>query len=113
RRSREFPNVQLLHKLASRGQRLNKYCLLIGNIFGNGVKIFEWQREIFRESAVVAQNPEHRAPRTMRFQSAAAKIAHRLEAVARTADVDLARHALPHPAFLNRRRTAADFNHLS
>src|SRR6266478_8625614 len=79
----EFLHVNLIQDFARGGERLHKNRLLICDVIWNEMQIFQRQSEIFGEGAVVRDDAENGAARAMRFQAAAAKIAHRLEAMRR------------------------------
>jgi hypothetical protein len=66
RDSGEVANRNLIQDLASGGKRLYEHSPFVSNARGNGVKILEWQREIFGEGAVVRHDPENGAPGTVR-----------------------------------------------
>jgi hypothetical protein len=64
------------------------------------VEIFERQGKEFREGAVVSDDSENFAAGAMRFQSAATKFAHAVEAEGGAGDIDFAGDAASEPAFL-------------
>ena len=64
----------LIEDLASGGKRFDEDGLSHRCTFvRNDVEIFQRQREIFRERAVVRNDSQHRAPRAMRLQAAPAE----------------------------------------
>src|SRR5207248_2408654 len=72
--------------------------------------IDEWQREVFGESAIVAENAEHGAARTMRFQATFTKTADRLKSERSARDVDFADNAFADPRFLHGGGNSRDIN---
>src|SRR5260221_9595313 len=76
----------------------------------NLVEIDEWQREVFSESAVVAENAKHGAAGTMRFQATFTKTADRLKSERSARDVDFADDAFPDPCLLHGGGNVRDIN---
>src|SRR6266436_6838171 len=74
------------------------------------VEIDEWQREVFGESAIVAENAEHGAARTMRFQVTLTKTADRLKSERSARDVDFADNAFADPCLFHGGGNARDIN---
>ena len=90
-------DVDLLQDFAGGGQWLDEDGLLIGDGGGNEVEIFERQRQIFGEGAVVIHDANDGAACAMRFEAAAAEGAFRAKVVCGAGDVDFAGDALAEP----------------
>ena len=86
----EFVDIHLFQNFTRSRQRFHEYCLLIADAAGNGMQIFDRQREVLRKRAAVRDNPQHRSPRTVCPQSSPAKIANRAISVCRTRYIDFA-----------------------
>jgi hypothetical protein len=94
---------QLFENLTCRGQRLDEHGLFVVHVVRHEVQIFERQRQVLGESAVVRDNAQHGASRAVGFESAAAELAG-TEAVGRACDVDLAADAAAQPLAARGRR---------
>src|SRR5580692_7632787 len=93
----ELLGVHLLENFAGRGKGFDKDCLLVANGVTDAVQILKRQRQILSEGSLVIDDAEHRAPRTVRLQSAPAKVTRWAVAVSRTGNIDLANDALADP----------------
>jgi hypothetical protein len=71
--------------------------LLIADRIGNYVQIFEGQRKVFREGAVMRNDAKHGSASAVRFQAPPAEGANRAITVSRTRHIDLTHNAPPDP----------------
>jgi hypothetical protein len=76
------------------------------------VKVFERERQIIRERAIVVNDAEDFPARAMPRESSLAEFANGMETESTAADVDLANDALSNPPLLFYRRTG-DVDHLT
>ena len=68
-------DIDLIEDFAGGGQRFDEDGLFVGNGTGSFVQIFNREREVFGESAVVIDDAEDGAARAVRFQSAETEFA--------------------------------------
>jgi hypothetical protein len=111
--SAEFLDIDLVENLASRGEWFDKNGLLIADRVGNHVQILQWQRQIFREGAVMRDDAQHGSARTVRLEPAPAKSAQRSIPVSRTRHIDLAHDTSAKPAITFPRRNAANLHNFA
>jgi hypothetical protein len=88
----------LIENFAGGGQRFDEDGLFVGNGIGSLVEIFDRERKVFGEGAIVVDDAEDGAAGAVRFQSAETEFADGVVAKGGTGDVDFAGDAAADPA---------------
>ena len=103
----------LVQNLAGGGERFDEHGRLIADRIGYRVHIFNRQRQIFREGAVVRHDAKYLAALAMSCESSFAKKADCAETKCTARDIDFSGDALSYPSILNGRGYASNVLHFA
>src|SRR6516225_9797457 len=104
-----MPYVDLIQDLAGRSEWFNEHCRLVGDRIGNQMQVFQRQRQVFREGAIVSDDAQHFSSLAMASQSAPTKLADRGKSKRAAGDVNFSGDPFAHPTFLDDRGNASYF----